>query len=520
MRLKLILLYISLSIGLYTPAQKLKLGDLFNEGVVLQRNTKVAIWGTSSPKNEVSICIQGKKHKTTSDASGNWTVHIASLKEGGPYTLTSYCLTDSIKLNEVYVGDVWIAGGQSNMAWPLSRSDNGAEEITNATNKNIHFMLVPTIAYEGDEASGDINWRTATTENVASMSGVAYFYAKELQKKLNVPIGIICCYKGGTAAEVWMSRETLLKNSCLSPIVTDYDKYMQTMGINKYSEIYSTYQKQIKQYKDSIKAGFRNAIWRDEPMGDKHYKRPYGLYNTMLKRIIPFSIKGVIWYQGEGNTPRAEQYRTLFPALIDEWRTDFQNRKLPVFFVQLSAYDQKSFKGKPFWAELREAQLLTWQKVKYTGMAVSMDVGNQHNIHPTDKKTVGERIAAIAFNQVYGMDIPYSGPVYKSAKFNKNSANISFNFIYTGLFAKKELKGFTICGKDKQFVPARAIIRSNQVIVSADGIDHPIAVRYNWANWADGNLKNNVGFPASPFRTDNFPLLSKGILSADYRVGY
>ncbi|HRZ97842.1 MAG TPA: sialate O-acetylesterase, partial [Paludibacter sp.] len=428
-----------------TFAQKLKLGELFNEGVVLQQNSKVLIWGFAAPIEDVLVKIQGKSYKSKTDSKGNWTVKLNNLKAGGPYSMTTYCSTDSIQLNEVYVGEVWVAGGQSNMGFTLEKSDGAKAEIENAKNKNIRFVLVPIVNYEGEKVRGDMNWRTATTENVGPMSGVAYFFAKQLQEKLNVPVGIICCNKGGTAAEVWMSRETLLKNTYHAPIVTSYENYLSNLGKEKYEQLFSAYEKELKVYFDSVRLGYK-AIRPVEPMGDKHYKRPFGLYNTMLKRIIPYTSKGVIWYQGEANATRAEQYRTLFPALIDEWRSDFKNPKMPFLFVQLANYDHPSYGEKPVWAELREAQLLTWQKVKNTGMAVSMDVGNKNDIHPTNKKPVGERLAATALNTVYKMKIPYSGPVFKSMKIKENQIILTFDFVYSGLSSKGELKGFTVCG--------------------------------------------------------------------------
>lgn len=516
MKTKIYSLAIILLFSNLVSAQKLKLGELFNNGVVLQQKSNVLVWGNAVPTKDVTIKIQDKVYKTTANANGNWTITLKNLKAGGPFSMISYSTTDTLKLNEVYVGEVWIAGGQSNMAFQLEKSDGGKQEIASAANKNIRFVLVPAVAYEGDRTRGDMNWRTATTEYAGPMSGAAYFFAKQLQEKLNVPVGVICCYKGGTAAEVWMSREKLLKNPNHAPIVTSYESYINTLGNEKYNELYSVYEKNLKIYFDSVRAGFAKAVRPVEPMGNKHYKRPFGLYNTMLKRIIPFTSKGVIWYQGEANAPRSEQYRTLFPALIEEWRADFKNPKLPFYFAQLSNYNHPSYGTKPMWAELREAQLLTWQKVKNTGMAVTLDVGNKNDIHPTDKKPVGERLAAIALNKTYSYKVPFSGPLYKSIKFVDNKAILNFDHIYSGLVANGELKGFSICGADKKFVTAKAEIIGNKIVVSSEAVNQPIAVRYGWSNWTEGNLKNKEGFPASPFRTDNFELLSKGEKAPKY----
>jgi sialate O-acetylesterase len=228
----------------------------------------------------------------------------------------------------------------------------------------------------------------------------------------------------------------------------------------------------------------------------------------MLKRIIPYTAKGAIWYQGEHNSPHAGQYRTLFPAMIEQWRTDFKNANLPFLFVQLPSYGNADANNRPTWPELREAQLLTLKNVKNTGMAVTIDLGEKTNIHPTHKEPVGKRIAAIAFNQVYGFNIPYSGPIYKNVEFKGNQAILSFDYVYSGLKSDGELQGFSICGDDKQFVAAKAVIKDNQIVVYAEGLSTPTAVRYGWENWTEANLKNSAGFLASPFRTDNFPLVT------------
>jgi len=509
----IIILVLFLSIN--SEAQKLKLGELFNEGAVLQRNSKVTIWGTSEPSSMISITIQDNRVQTKSDNSGKWKTDFSTLKEGGPYSMTVISEKDTLKIKEIYVGEVWIAGGQSNMAFMLEKSDHGNEEIARATNKNIRFVMVPYKAFDGDKNRGDMNWHTATTENAAKISAVAYYFAKELQQKLNVPIGIICCYKGGSGAETWMTKESLLKNPELAPIVENYESYYSNLGKARYLEMVTKYENELRQYQDSTKAGNTTLKSPKEPMGEQNYNRPFGLYYTMLKRVIPYSAKGVIWYQGEHNSPRAEQYRTLFPAMIEQWRSDFNNPIMPFLFVQLPSYADA--RDRPIWPELREAQLLTWQRVKNTGMVVALDLGEKSTIHPPHKEPVGKRLAICAFSKAYGIDIPYSGPVYNNVQFKANKAIISFNFVYKGLKANGALQGFTLCGSNNIFVPAKAEIKDNLIIVWAEGITSPVAVRYGWENWTEANLTNSEDLPASPFRTDNFPLLTAGIKMIKYQ---
>jgi sialate O-acetylesterase len=513
-----LLIFLSLSLCVNTFAQKLKLAEIFNEGAVLQRNAKVSVWGTSAPLAKVSVSIQGKTTDTLTDKNGNWDVSMPALNVGGPYKMTVISAKETIIINEIYVGEVWIAGGQSNMAFMLENSDNGKDEILKASNKNIRFVMVPYKAFEGDKDRGDMNWRTATTENIPKISAVAYYFAKDLQTKLNVPIGIICCYKGGSGAQSWTSRESLLSKPELAPYVENYDKHISKLGKEEYLAMIDKYEVELKRYNDSTKVVSPGAKKPSEPMGERNYNRPAGLYENMLKRIIPYTVQGTIWYQGEHNSSRAKLYQSLFPVMIEQWRKDFNNPAMPFLFVQLPSYQKADTGNRPIWPELREAQLLTWQKVENTGMAVTIDLGEKDNIHPTNKEPVGNRLSAIAFNKVFGIDVPYSGPIYKNVEFKTNKAILSFGFTYDGLKSDGELKGFAICGADKIFVPAKAEIQGNQIIVWSENVSSPIAVRYGWENWTEANLKNKAGFMASPFRTDDFKLLTAAVKAPSYKI--
>lgn len=499
-----------------TTAQQLKLAELFNEGAVLQRNTNVRIWGKGKSLSEINLQIQGKQFVAKSDKSGEWKMELSPLKAGGPYTMTVFSGKDTIRLKEIYVGEVWIAGGQSNMEFQLSKSDSGKTEIARGCNKNIHFLKVPFVPYPGAKSQGDMKWNSATYQSVSYMSAVAYYFAKEIVSKLKIPIGIICCYRGGSVAETWMSKDAILKYPETKPIIEAYDSFLSKMDSVKLAAIFTNYQLALKSAQDSSAAGLKVKKWPTEPMSDKCSNRPSALYQTMLQRVVPYTIQGAIWYQGESNVVRAVQYRTLFPALIENWRTDFKNPAMPFLFVQLPGFEIPESKNWLNWPELREAQQMTSQKVKNTGMAVSLELGDKNDIHPTHKESVGKRLAANALNTVYGFKNPYAGPIYKNVQFKENKAIISFNFIYDGLKCDGELKGFSICGADKKFVSAKAEIKNNQIVVWSDKVDAPVAVRYGWSNWTDANLKNSADFSASPFRTDNFRLLSEGVYKPVY----
>lgn len=489
----------------------LQLADIFGEGMVLQQKELNNIWGQTSPSSAVTVVIQDQKTETKADANGNWRLSVSGLKPGGPFVLKVTSGSASVTLNEVYVGEVWLASGQSNMERRLSMSENGEQVAAEANNTNIRFLMVPKISYEGQPIKNEMKWQTAVAPQVGDMSAVGYYFAKDLQEELNVPVGIICAYRGGIPAEAWTSEETLMSDEKLRPILENY-RETAIEDDKLYEEKMEEYKARFKRYNDSVAMGFRNQARPFEPIGPKHHKRPSGLYHTMLKRIIPYSVKGVIWYQGEGNAERGEQYKTLFPAMIREWRRDFEQPGLPFYFVQLTNFDHPFWQENPNWAELREAQLYTWQTVDNTAMVVSIDKGDRHDLHPIYKEPIGNRLALCALNLVYGKDVPYSGPIYREARTVGNKIEVSFDFIYSGLDSKGEsLAGFTLCGADGRFVPAKAEIKGYKVLVWSDEIKKPVAVRYGWSNWTEANLFNKEGLPASPFRTDDFPMLSNGV---------
>jgi sialate O-acetylesterase len=494
-------------------AQRL-LAPCFSNNMVLQRSAKVVLWGSAQPDEEINILLQEKAVKAKADKSGRWEATLSAPAAGGPYVLSVSTPSGVAQtLDSVYVGEVWLAGGQSNMAFRLDQHHESKRHIAEAGNPNIKLMLVPHVYYKGHKVKDSLMvWRNATTPNVGAMSAVAYFFAKKLQATLGVPIGIVCCYKGGTPAEAWMTRESLANNDDFNPILVRYEKILENLGDTGAEQEFTSYNEQLRKFKAAEKRGEKDIVRPVEYMGPYNPKRPAGLYETMLSRTIPFTFAGVIWYQGEANASRAEQYRTLFPALIDLWRSNFRNPSLPFLFVQLSSYNHPSYGDRPVWAELREAQLHTWQHVKNTAMVASIDVGEKDDIHPACKELVGLRLADAALATVYGIDKIYSGPVYKSICVKDGKAWIDFTHTGKGLTVQGSagLQGFSICGSDKKFVPAQAAIEGEQVKVWADEVKKPLAVRYGWSNYTNANLFNADGFPAFPFRTDSFDLVTKG----------
>ena len=470
----------------------------------------VNIWGTADNNAAVKVTLHGESAQGKADAEGNWIVRLPRMKAGGPYQLTVTSGKGKVTLKDVYLGEVWIAGGQSNMgSVSVAQSVGGAEAVAQADNNDIRFIYVPKMEDNGMISKGEMTWKIARGDVAADMPSISYYFADKLQRQTGVPVGIVLTPRGASPAESWIPCETLVKNPITKPLVDNYDKYMAEKGEAGAKADYEAYLKADAEYRKNRKTMKQPQI----PMGPYNFRRPGGLYETMLQRVIPFTARGVIWYQGEANSGRAWQYRTLFPMVIEQWRTDFQNPDMYFYFVQLANFGVKGSKI-PTWAELREAQLLTSQTVKNTDMAVAIDVGDKEDIHPRNKRPVGERLAALALNNVYGYKQPCHGPSYKGMMEKDGKLILTFETGAGKLETNdgKAPSSFEIAGADMKFVPAQARIEGDKVVVWADGVAKPAAVRYGWANWPECNLFNDAGLPASPFRTDDLPLISQGKL--------
>ena len=472
--------------ALATARADVKLPTLFSDNMVLQQGMNVPIWGWADEGEAVTVTFRGKTVKATAGKDGKWMVKLPNQKAGGPETLVVQG-KNNIQLTNVLVGEVWVCSGQSNMEWPLSRSFEANNDITNSANTQLRLFLVNKAKAEAPRQDVKGAWKESSPTSTPGFSAVAYYFGRELQKTLKVPIGLIGTYWGGSPAEVWMSEEALSANP-------DYKR-----------DILDTYAAALKQIEGTT----------NKPPG----WRPTELYNGMIAPLLPYGIKGAIWYQGESNAGRARQYRTLFVDMIRNWRKDWAEGDFTFLAVQLAPFDMgkkrtlEQIAEKPVesgWAELREAQLLSTTVLPKVGMAVITDVGEKDDIHPTRKQPVGERLAKAALGITYGQKGEYSGPLYKSIKVNGNEAILSFDHAKSGLEARGgELKGFAICGEDKQFVWAKADIKGDKIVVSSPQVSKPVAVRYGWADYPVVNLWNKAGFPATPFRTDDFPMTTK-----------
>ncbi|MEO6732087.1 MAG: sialate O-acetylesterase [Ferruginibacter sp.] len=638
-----------------TVSANVKLPKIFGDNMVLQRDHTIPVWGWAASKEKITIRFNKQTKSVTADKAGKWRIDLDAEPAGGPYQLV-VTGKNNITISNILVGDVWICSGQSNMEWPLLNTDDAVNEIKNANYPQIrHFEVTKAVASQPmeDVAGGD--WKICSPETAGRFTAVGYYFAKELQGELKIPVGLINTSWGGTHVETWTSRNAFERDEEFKSMISampslNLDSMAKqrtaaaTKRIEKLQPVINPSAAIIASWKDpsfnddkwpKIKAP---GVWEEQALPDfdgivwlrktvtitaadagkpavlelamiddkddtyvngtkvggtglynakRHYTIPAGilkegknvvavrvedtgggggiygeaadvklsvgatelslagdwlfqieavasssvtvgpnsyptlLSNAMIEPLIPFAIKGAIWYQGETNAGRAFQYRKAFPLMITDWRKRWKQGDFPFYFVQLATFNSAngdSRKGSA-WAELREAQTLTLS-LPATGMAVTTDIGNPKDIHPRNKRDVGKRLAAVALNKTYGKGNVYSGPAYQSFTTEGDKIILSFSNTGSGLSTTDKygyLKGFEIAGADKQFYYARAYISGDKVIVQHDKVKSPVAVRFGWADDAsDNNLFNKEGFPAGPFRTDDW----KGITeTAKYRIG-
>jgi sialate O-acetylesterase len=498
---------------------QVKPSSLFSDHMVLQSGVLVPIWGTAEPAEKVTIKFNGQTRSATADASGKWMVRLTKLKAGGPFEMTiagNKTGEAPIVVKDVLVGEVWVGSGQSNMDFTVATTTrhyfagvkNEAEEVAAANYPQIRmFTGAWRNSYEPQtEVSG--TWLIVTPENVKEMSAIGYLFARDMQKELKVPFGIITEAFGASTAEAWTSREALATDAQLSPLLEAFDA-----KVTAYKENPPDMTAALKTWEEAAakaKADGTTAPRRPgsrNPVQDQH--NPTVMYNGMIAPVIPYAIKGVLWYQGEAINGGATGYK-LYPllqsTLIKDWRQRWGEGNFPFYICQLAPL--KSWPNRPdTWynnPDVREAQA-TVLSVPNTGMAITIDIGDPVNIHPKDKQDVADRLTRIALARTYGRKIEYSGPVYDSMKVEGDVIRIQFTHAAAeGLVAKGgDLKTFTIAGKDGKFVPASARIDQGALVVSSPEVPEPASVRYAWDNYPEGaNLYNADGLPAAPFRTD------------------
>jgi sialate O-acetylesterase len=487
-----------------------RLASPFTSHMVLQCDTRVPVWGTAAAGEQVTVAFAGQSHAVTAAADGTWRVALDPLPasaEGRVLAVSGSGTSSPLQLEDVVVGEVWLASGQSNMDFTVARTakyyfagvTNEAAEIAAA-----HHPLIRMFTGEWTrryEPQGQVAgaWKVCTPENVREFSAVGYFFARRLRQELKAPVGILTLTYGASTAQAWIRREAIAAQPRLKPVLDEFDAQMAAYRTNTAAQ--ARFDAALERWETNAAAA--RAAGRPpprrprnpDPADDQHH--PTVLFNGMIAPVVPFAIRGVLWYQGESMTGPRELFPLWTETLIRDWRQLWQ-RELPFYFCQLAAYPNAS--NDP---EVREMQAAALQ-LPHTGMAVTIDIGDEKNVHPVNKQDVGARLARIALACVYGRPLEYSGPQFESVSTEGAALRLKFSHLGGGLLAKGgALKTFEIAGADGKYVPAEAHIDGDAIRVASPNVPAPVAARYAWSSYPEGcNLYNAAGLPAAPFRTD------------------
>jgi sialate O-acetylesterase len=505
MRRFLLVIVLSLPISSFSYAD-VRMPSVFGSNMVLQRDMKVPVWGWADPGEKILIkSNSGDKWKTKADSNGDWMVKIGPFEIGEKLNLTIKG-SNTITLTNILIGDVWVCSGQSNMAMRVDQSFNGREEVGNANYPNIRLFSVEhkSSGQLLDDCEGF--WEVCTPDSVDGFSAVGYFFGRHLRTELGVPIGLINDSWGGTRIEPWTPAAAFNFLPELKSTRNEIEKAGEDFKDNVANSL-DQIQQWVDQSRTAIKTGKDISTLPKMPKHPlEHEDRPTSLFNAMINPIVPFGIRGAIWYQGEANRKDGLMYFAKMQALINGWRNAWDQGDFPFYIVQLSPYRYREDKGIHYLPLFWEAQKKVLS-LKNTGMAVIVDISNINAGHPQNKQDVGKRLALWALAKEYGKkDLVYSGPLYKSMSVEGGKARISFDHVGSGLKSRdgEDLTWFSIAGADRKFVDAVARIDGDTVLVSSDRVSKPVAVRFGWSNLAEPNLGNREGLPASPFRTESW----------------
>jgi sialate O-acetylesterase len=494
---------ITLAIAAFTihVRAEVKLASPFTSHMVLQCETPVPVWGKADPGEQVTVEFADQKKAVTAGAAGRWRIELASMKASAAartLKVSGSKTAQPLVLEDVLVGEVWLCSGQSNMDFTVAKTakyyfagvTNEAEEVAAANYRNIRMFTGEwTRAYEPQLSVGG-TWKACTPETVREFSAVGYFFARDLQKELKVPVGIVTLTYGASTAQAWIRREAIAANARLKPVLEAFDEQ-----VKNYVPLSEAESKAWQEAVEKAKAASRRAPRRPrlDPVQDQH--NPTVMFNGMIAPFVGFAIRGVLWYQGESITAPRELFPLWNETLIKDWRA-LWSRELPFYFCQLAALENSS----------NSPQVREWQaealKLPHTAMAVTIDIGDRKNVHPRDKAPLGNRLARIALARDYGRKIEYSGPQCESVASEGSALRLKFSHAANGLVARGgPLKTFEVAGADGKFVPAEAMIEGDAVVVRSAEVAAPTIVRYAWAGYPDGcNLYNGAVLPAAPFR--------------------
>lgn len=453
---------------------EVKLPAIVSSNMVLQRNTTVELWGWADIKENITIEASWLKNAITiqADNKGTWRIKVKTTNSKAPQIIKIQSETTNIKLENILFGEVWLCSGQSNMQQPLKGYEGqpifgSAMAIVKSNNPNLRLFTVDRVGSKTplQDVEKYTSWQQASPESVLNFSAVAYFFGQQLQEILDVPVGLIHTSWGGSPVQAWISKD----------VMNDYQKVnLDELDITKKT----------------------NHI-------------PTALFNAMINPLIQYTIKGALWYQGESNRMEPENYKKLFPAMVKDWRQRWGIGNFPFYYVQIAPYmygNNNAFQTVDNSAFIRETQLQCLDLIPNSGIAITMDIGDDYSIHPPKKKEVADRLLFNALNQTYGYKtVDYAAPIFESQEIKDGGIVLKFKNAGTGLYSYDKLKGFEIAGEDKVFYPANAkIVNRKDVFVISDNVPNPVAVRYAWRNWVVGTLYDVSLLPASSFRTDKW----------------
>lgn len=513
-RLQWLVLFVLM--GAMTAAADVKLPALIGDNMVLQQGRQVAIWGTADAGEQVTVSIGEQKQSAMADATGKWKVVLGPLNKGGPLEMT-VAGKNTIIVHNVLVGEVWVCSGQSNMEFAVWNHGvfggvkNAEQEVAAADYPMLRLFIVKRTIAGKPQTDVEGKWVLASPATVGSFSAVGYFFGRDLHQAMKFPVGLIDSSWGGTEAEAWISEASLDADPDLKVAL---DAWRQKIADSP--QRLEQYQEQLREWEkaaEEAEANGKVAVPRPESLRDYRSDswREAGCWNGMIAPLTPFAIAGAIWYQGESNTGLAYQYRKVFSTMIEQWRSSWGEGDFPFLFVQLASFVPGG-KDTDSWAVLRESQEKALALPK-TGMALATDIGESYDIHPKNKQEVGRRLALAAENIAYGRKIEYRGPAFQSLHVVKGTLRVRFTHVAGGLVVHgQRLMGFEVAGEDQKFYAAQARIEGNEVVLSSSHVAKPVAARYAWANDPKCTLYNQVGLPAPPFRTDDWPVSTQGMI--------
>ena len=486
---------------------EVKLADVFADGAVLQRDAPVPVWGMAEPGQTVTVEFGGQTASALTDDCGSWTATLAPMTASSEPRALRVRGGGMASIQNVLVGEVWLCAGQSNMAMIVDKARDADREKTAANLPGLRVFTVDRAAsISGPLSSCSGGWAVSTPETAGRFSATAFFFGRELHRELDVPVGLIVAAWSGSAIEAWTSLSAQ-QLPALRELLDSWEQkdaeYTPDIAVAEQAE----YEKQLTAWREAYKQAAQSGQLRPKsprrPVNPReHWHHPAVLFNGMIAPLIPYRIRGAIWYQGEtnaGTEAASALYELQLPLLIRDWRTRWNQGDFPMAWVQLPLHSARL----SHWPRIRESMLKATSEPN-TGMVVTFDIGEEHRLHPVNKQAFGHRLAIWARAQVYGEEIPWSGPLPAGHRRDGSKFVLHFDHTHGGLASKgDELRGFIILDQDGTWRPAQASIVGNTVVVSHPEVTRPVAVRYAWANDPDGNLVNGAGLPASPFRTDS-----------------